>query len=59
MIMFRTWWQDGGRCEVFYEDEVEKFAEEYSFSASDLLYFREVEFRDEDNFLIGGIVEDA
>ena len=54
--MFLTWWQDGSRGEVFYEDEVEKFADKYSFSASDLLYFREVIFKDGSQ-IVGGVVE--
>ena len=58
-MMFRTWWKDGSRQEYFCEDEVSDYAERVSFSVSDLLNFREVEFRDEDNFLIGGIVEDT
>ena len=45
--------------EYFSENQVSDYAERFSFSVSDLLNFREVEFRDEDNFLIGGIVEDA
>ena len=57
--MFRTWWRDGSCQEYFCENEVSDYAERFSFSVSDLLNFREVEFRDEDNFLIGGIVEDT
>ena len=55
-MMFTTWWQDGGRGEVFCEDEVEKFADKYSFSASDLLYFREVIFKDGSQ-IVGGVIE--
>jgi hypothetical protein len=56
-MMFRTWWKDGSRQEYFCEDEVSDYAERFSFSVSDLLHFREVEFRDEDNCLVGGVVE--
>ena len=55
--MFRTWWRDGSCQEYFCEKEVSDYAERCSFSVSDLLHIREVEFRDEDNCLVGGVVE--
>tara|TARA_R100000329_G_scaffold128789_1_gene107631 strand:- start:2720 stop:2890 length:171 start_codon:yes stop_codon:yes gene_type:complete len=55
-MMFTTWWADGSQGEVFYQSEVEKFAEKYSFSSSDLLYFREVFFKDESE-IVGGVIE--
>lgn len=54
--MFKIWWRDGSQGEVFCKNEVEKFAEKYSFSVSDLLYFREVFFKDESE-IVGGVIE--
>ena len=55
-MMFKTWQRDGSQGEVFYQSEVEKFADKYSFSVSDLLYFREVFFKDGSE-IVGGVVE--